>query len=895
MGGNYDSFLVKYAVENFKRGREQMKKIIERKCSIPLIFSMVILLFANLSFNAFAQLTEPIGKIAFTECNHDEPIESCIDLWIVNPDGSNLKKLFDGVDRYGRVRFSPDGRYIAFKGRDGKHKIVDLEGNILHEFEGGERSGKDFSWSPDGRSIIFGAYFDGIYRYNLQGRRVEKVIDTWVYRTYDHNPVISPDLGKIVFTHHEWESLYWIYTADINGENIELITSGSGTGYDEHLNLNWLDNKHIIFNITNFPKFKLYYFNIETKKGKEIDIGISFLDTRLFPDKKTLAIVTGMSFPPSKLYFIDTAELSSDSVNFLDTGLEGGFTFAWSKDGKYFVINGKPKAWDPLNSSVLRIFDKSGKEYKVLKNKDFPEEVWYYFIKDVDWTSQKPVYFKDIKGACYSPFRDGQNPNWGPYPSENEIREDMLILKNMSNAIRTYGVTKGLEKIVPIANQFNLKASPGAWLCSNREANEEEINSLINLAKNYKVESVIVGNEVVLRYEKGWDTLTERELIDYISRVKEAVDVPVTTVEPWHIWDTHAELVNAVDYILVNIHPYWEGISIDEAANYVIEKYKQIQNKYPHKQVVIGETGWPSDGLSNGKAVPSLENQRRFVEEFLDLANKEGVNFYYFEAFDEKWKEESNNVGPHWGFYYSDRTPKHPITALTLVPDIKVNGSDGPLTVTPSDSISVVVALDNNWQTNNADWWLAADTPFGLWFFTFEGWTTDWIPAYQGPLFPLDSYEVLNMPVSGLPPGTYTLYFGVDTYMDRNVTWDSVYYDTVVVNITEANGYVSPTILWEKTFGGTDHDSGYSVQQTSDGGYIVVGATGSVGLSWRDIYLLKVDSQGNLVWEKTFGGTKSTWGPSIERTSDGAYVIVGGIEYDEANKEDVLLAKIREQ
>ena len=119
------------------------------------------------------------------------------------------------------------------------------------------------------------------------------------------------------------------------------------------------------------------------------------------------------------------------------------------------------------------------------------------------------------------------------------------------------------------------------------------------------------------------------------------------------------------------------------------------------------------------------------------------------------------------------------------IPDIKVNGSDGPITVRQLDSLSITLSLDNNGQTDNADWWLAADTPFGLFFFTFDGWTDAWVPGYQGPLFYLDSFEVLNMPVSGLPAGTYTLYFGVDTVMDGNVTWDSVYYDTVVVNVIE--------------------------------------------------------------------------------------------------------------
>jgi len=123
------------------------------------------------------------------------------------------------------------------------------------------------------------------------------------------------------------------------------------------------------------------------------------------------------------------------------------------------------------------------------------------------------------------------------------------------------------------------------------------------------------------------------------------------------------------------------------------------------------------------------------------------------------------------------------------IPDIKINGSDDPVTLSQSDTLSITVALNNNGQTDNADWWLAADTPFGLYFFTFDGWTDAWVPGYQGALFYLDSLELLRgTPSEILPtnmPGTYTLYFGVDTVMDGNVTWDSVYYDSVVVNVEE--------------------------------------------------------------------------------------------------------------
>ena len=57
------------------------------------------------------------------------------------------------------------------------------------------------------------------------------------------------------------------------------------------------------------------------------------------------------------------------------------------------------------------------------------------------------------------------------------------------------------------------------------------------------------------------------------------------------------------------------------------------------------------------------------------------------------------------------------VFAQTPIPDIQVNGSDEPITLSQSDTLTVTVTLDNNDRTDNADWWLAADTPFGLYFF----------------------------------------------------------------------------------------------------------------------------------------------------------------------------------
>jgi hypothetical protein len=122
----------------------------------------------------------------------------------------------------------------------------------------------------------------------------------------------------------------------------------------------------------------------------------------------------------------------------------------------------------------------------------------------------------------------------------------------------------------------------------------------------------------------------------------------------------------------------------------------------------------------------------------------------------------------------------------SIAADIKANGSDSSVTVFPQDTLSITVALDNAGSTDNADWWLAVNTtPSGLSFFTFSGWTHTLQPAYQGPLFHLLSFEVVRMPASVLPAGTYTFYFGVDTVMDGKITMGNAYYDSVQVNVVK--------------------------------------------------------------------------------------------------------------
>ena len=111
--------------------------------------------------------------------------------------------------------------------------------------------------------------------------------------------------------------------------------------------------------------------------------------------------------------------------------------------------------------------------------------------------------------------------------------------------------------------------------------------------------------------------------------------------------------------------------------------------------------------------------------------------------------------------------------------------------------------------------------------------------------------------------------------------------DDIFLIKTDANG----NIIWAKTYGGASYDNAFSVQQTSDGGYIVAGYTSSFGAGGGDIFLIKTDANGNIIWAKTYGGTDFEVAYSVQQTSDGGYIVAGGTYSFGADSFDVFLIK----
>jgi len=262
---------------------------------------------------------------------------------------------------------------------------------------------------------------------------------------------------------------------------------------------------------------------------------------------------------------------------------------------------------------------------------------------------------EEISGFAFSPFQKGQNAIYNVMPSTEEIREDVELLAGKTRALRTYSSQRSLADIPNIARDYDMDVVTGIWLGMDTIINEDEIQAGITLANaSTNVTSVMVGNETILRGE-----FSATDLGVLMDRVRREVNVPVSTAEPWHVWLHYPELADHVDYITVHMLPYWEGIDVDIAVDYIVDKMEQLEAAFPDKEILIGEVGWPSDGRTREAAVASEANEALFLRRFLHRATELDYEYFLMEAFDQPWKAENEGgVGAYWGVYDVERNPK---------------------------------------------------------------------------------------------------------------------------------------------------------------------------------------------------------------------------------------------
>ncbi len=287
------------------------------------------------------------------------------------------------------------------------------------------------------------------------------------------------------------------------------------------------------------------------------------------------------------------------------------------------------------------------------------------------WWPNKPVEIAGwtnapLQSVSFAPYRPGQSPLTRTFPTPAQIDEDLARLKGKVQSVRTYSTGENLEAVPQRAGKYGLKVWHGAWLNDNDKENLEQINLLIDHANKYSdsIERVIVGNEVLLRKD-----LTANQLRGYIRQVKQRVKQPVTYADVWEFWLRNPTLADEVDFITIHVLPYWEdepiGLDRREAdgtlriEKHIVDIVHRVQARFPGKKIVIGETGWPSDGRMRSDARTGRIEQVRYFSIFRAIAEREHLDYNVVEAFDQYWKSrQEGTVGATWGLLDAERRDK---------------------------------------------------------------------------------------------------------------------------------------------------------------------------------------------------------------------------------------------
>ena len=266
----------------------------------------------------------------------------------------------------------------------------------------------------------------------------------------------------------------------------------------------------------------------------------------------------------------------------------------------------------------------------------------------------RKILEQKIHGICFSPYIEGQGP--GTQIDAAQIRERLSFIQPCINWLRTFSCTEGNELIPGIAAENGLKTMVGVWLNDDRENNEKELVNAIEVAKAGHAGILAVGNEVLLRGD-----MSEDELIEYINRAKQAVPgVDVGYVDAYFKFVDHPRVTDACDVVLANCYPFWEGCSAEYSLLYMKDMYRRAVQAANGKKVIISETGWPNVGTPFGGAVPSYESAIKYFINTYQWAAEEGIEIFYFSAFDETWKvDKEGDVGAYWGLWDKDGNLKY--------------------------------------------------------------------------------------------------------------------------------------------------------------------------------------------------------------------------------------------
>ncbi|KAF5099111.1 hypothetical protein D0Z00_001775 [Geotrichum galactomycetum] len=264
--------------------------------------------------------------------------------------------------------------------------------------------------------------------------------------------------------------------------------------------------------------------------------------------------------------------------------------------------------------------------------------------------------FPKPKTVTYSPYNDDSSCK-----TSDQVYSDLSKIASLGiGNIRVYGTDcNSIYTVEPNAVKLGLKVDQGFWIGSaGVDAIDSGVQDLINWVKNNNggdwslFTTLTIGNEAIYGgYVDG------KTLLAKIKSVKSTLrsagwSGSVTTAEPPQSYINFPDLctdTDGIDYVGLNAHPYFDANTAPaDAGNFVLSQIKLAQSACNNRAVQITETGYPSAGNTNGKAVPTKDNQATAIKSILSAMNN---NCVLFTLYNDMWKTPGPyNVEQNFGF-----------------------------------------------------------------------------------------------------------------------------------------------------------------------------------------------------------------------------------------------------
>jgi exo-beta-1,3-glucanase (GH17 family) len=264
--------------------------------------------------------------------------------------------------------------------------------------------------------------------------------------------------------------------------------------------------------------------------------------------------------------------------------------------------------------------------------------------------------------SSYSSSTGSEGSSYGitysPYNSDNSCKSKDQIAKDLAtisgyDMFRMYGVDcDQAGPIIKAAKSKNMKVFAGLYEITDVEAQIAKLKTAVESEADWSIiDTVSVGNEGVNNGLYSVDAV-KAAVNSAKAALPSAYTGSVVTVDTFIAIINNPGLCSVGDYTAANCHAFFDGgVTADKSGAWVLEQSQRVSEACGGRKVVITEAGWPSSGSTNGKAVPSTENQKAAVE---DLKSHFTSNLILFTAFNDYWKENSAatyGVEQHWGIY----------------------------------------------------------------------------------------------------------------------------------------------------------------------------------------------------------------------------------------------------